>query len=147
MDDTLTVNQLVLFQIKQQIKTRLAMRLSTNNHRLAKVIAYRSRYPHLFSSGDLASFYDHYNSYKQELVQNLVAALESLSDRIFEKIKQDQTDLIGHGITQAKVNSVTADCGNNGCSVILNVTLTYTDGSTYTGNMSLGDIMSWFNPV
>ena len=121
------------------------MRLSTNNHHLAEAIAYRSTHPHLFTSGDLASFYDHYNSYKQELVQNLVAALqeESLSDRIFEKISDMQTDLIGHGITATKVNSVTVDGG----TVILNVTLTYTDGHKATINMSLGDIMSWFNPV
>jgi hypothetical protein len=134
MEFTLTANQLVL------IKATLAMRLSTNNPHLAKAIAYRSTHTQLFSSGDLASFYDHYNSYKQELVQNAVAALESLSDRIFEKIKQDQTDLSGHGITQAKVNSVTVDGG----TVILNVTLTYTDGHKATINMSLGDIMSWF---
>jgi hypothetical protein len=130
--------------LQAEIKNAIIIKLMSNNPKLAKAIAYRSTHPHLFSSEDFMVFYDHYNSYKQELVQNAVAALESLSDRIFEKIKQDQTDLIGHGITQAKVNSVTADCGNNGCSVILNVTLTYTNGTTQTGNMSLGDIISWF---
>lgn len=134
MEFILTLNQLVL------IKATLARRLSNTNHHLAEAIKYRSTHPQLYSSGDLASFYDHYNSYKQELVQNAVAALESLSERIFEKIEQDQTDLIGHGITQAKVNSVTVDGG----TVILNVTLTYTDGHKATINMSLGDIMSWF---
>lgn len=128
------------YEIKQQIKTRLYTRLSTNNHHLAIAIAYRSTHPQLFSSGDLATFYDQLKSYKQELLQTAVAALESLSARIFEKIEQDQDDLEGHGITETKVNSVTV----NGSSVILNVTLTYTDGSTQTGNMSLGDIMSWF---
>jgi len=62
-------------KIKNAIRTALFNKISTHNHQLAKAIAYRSTHPHLFSSGDLASFYDNYGSYKKEL-QTYLASIK-----------------------------------------------------------------------
>lgn len=62
-------------QIKNAIKTALFNKISANNPRLADAIAYRSTHSHLFSSGDLASFYDSNGSYKNE-VQTYLAPIK-----------------------------------------------------------------------
>ena len=62
-------------KIKNAIRTALFNKISTHNPQLAKAIAYRSTHPHLFSSGDLASFYDNYGSYKKEL-QTYLASIK-----------------------------------------------------------------------
>ena len=148
--------QLALQQIKPQIKARLAVRLSWYNPHLAEAIKYRSTHPQLYSSGVLASFYDNYGTgtYKQELLQHTVTALKNLdltSSKNSELTSSSRIDdfvltMNAYGIEQATVNSVTVDCGTgNDCSVILNVTLTYPDGSKITRNMSIGYIMNWYN--
>ena len=139
MDDII----MEISMVKNEMKDVLFGKISYLNPDLATAIAYRSTHSHLFGSGDLASFYDQYGSYKKEVVQSAVAALkkESLKLILVNRIDDFVTTLNVNGIKQATVNSVTV----NGSSVILNVTLTYNDGSTATGNISLGDIMSWYN--
>jgi len=66
---------MVIPMVKNEIKTALFNKISANNPQLAKAIAYRSTHPHLFSSGDLASFYDNYGSYKKEL-QTYLASIK-----------------------------------------------------------------------
>ena len=136
-------------ELQAEIKNAIFSKLMSNNPHLAQAIAYRSTHPHLFSSGDFMVFYDAYSSasYKKEVIQSVVDALkkESLKLIIMSRIDDFVVTMNANGIKQATVNSVTADCGNNGCSVILNVTLTYSDGTKATGNLSLGYIMSWYN--
>ena len=70
-------------KIKNAIRTALFNKISTHNPQLAKAIAYRSTHPHLFSSGDLASFYDNYGSYKKEL-QTYLASIKVEINNLLE---------------------------------------------------------------
>lgn len=136
-------------ELQAEIKNAIISKLMSNNPNLAKAIAYRSTHAQLFGSGDLASFYDQYgsHSYKKEVIQSVVEALSSyvLLFRISEKINDVSTTMNAEGIKSTSINSVSVDCGNNGCSVILNLTFTYNNGSKSTKNMTLSSIMDWIH--
>ena len=72
-------------EIKNAIRTALFNKISANNPQLAEAIAYRSTHLHLFSSGDLASFYDQNGSYKKEL-QTYLASIKVEINNLLETL-------------------------------------------------------------
>jgi hypothetical protein len=129
-------------QIKNAIKTALFNKISANNPQLANAIAYRSTHTHLFSSGDGASFYDQYNSYKQELQAYLLGLTNIVLHEPVTNIKTVKVTPVT--ITLSVQNSVTWTFTDYTYTIGWEITIDYKDGSKQTYTITIQNLFDFY---
>jgi len=129
-------------QIKNAIKTALFNKISANNPQLAEAIAHRSTRPHVFGNGDLASFYDQYNSYKQELQAYLLGLTNIVLHEPVTNIKTVSVSPVTK--TFSVQNFATWTFTDYTYTIAWKITIDYKDGSTQTYTITIQNLFDFY---